>query len=93
MRRLHQFPAAERLQTGRGGNQPAGLVLSLYEEDVRLAGRGLSAHYSKTKLSTGSSVNERLGSPTLKIKRHAIEERYLRMADAWLPRCQKVIWE
>lgn len=32
-------------------------------------------------------------TPTLKIKRHVIEERYLQSADAWLARHQKVIWE
>lgn len=32
-------------------------------------------------------------TPTLKIKRVALEDRYLRNADAWLAMDQKVIWE
>ncbi|WP_199909888.1 hypothetical protein [Rhodanobacter thiooxydans] len=32
-------------------------------------------------------------TPTLKIKRQAIEDRYLGNAGAWLAMDQKVIWE
>jgi len=57
MRRVQQFPAAKRLQAGRRGNQPAGLVLPLYEEDLRLTSAfftvGVIAHL---KLRRGRTV-------------------------------------